>query len=320
MGECVSALNQTTGLDGLRRRWFLLAPNVRGAIWILVHVAVITVMVVFVKLVGRDVPTIELVFFRAAVGLLVILPFVLRAGRAAVATKHLDMHVLRALLTFASMMAFYFTFARLPLADATAMIFTMPLFLIVLAALFLGERVRLRRTMATITGFLGVLIVLRPGAVALDPVMLAALTIGLMDAAVAVVVKKLAGTERPVTIIFYLSVFILAFAAVPTAFYWRNPTWLELGLLASIGALTTFAQVFSILAWRIGETTAVAPFIYAQLILAALVGYFLFAEVPDVWTGAGAAVIAASTFYIMRREAKLKAGGRLAADRRPPVG
>ena len=112
----------------------------------------------------------------------------------------------------------------------------------------------------------------------------------------------------------------LAFAAVPTAFYWRNPTWLELGLLEAIGALTTFAQVFSILAWRIGETTAVAPFIYAQLILAALVGYFLFAEVPDVWTGAGAAVIAASTFYIMRREAKLKAGGRLAADRRPPVG
>ena len=306
----MTALEPTTGLERLRRRWFHLAPNVRGAIWILIHVAVITVMVVFVKLLGRDVPTVELVFFRAAIGLLVILPFVIRAGRVAVATEHMGMHLLRALLTFASMMAFYFTFARLPLADATAMVFTMPLFLIVLAVLFLGERVRLRRTAATATGFLGVLIVLRPGGAALDPVMIVALTIGLTDAAVAVVVKKLAGTERPVTIIFYLSLFVLAFAAVPAFFYWRDPTWLELGLLASIGALTTFAQVFSIFAWRIGETTAVAPFIYAQLLLAALVGYLLFAEVPDVWTGVGAAVIAASTFYIMRREAKLKAAGR----------
>ena len=306
----MTALEPTTGLERLRRRWFHLAPKVRGAIWILIHVAVITVMVVFVKLLGRDVPTVELVFFRAAVGLLVILPFVIRAGRVAVATEHMGMHLLRALLTFGSMMAFYFTFARLPLADATAMVFTMPLFLIVLAVLFLGERVRLRRTAATVTGFLGVLIVLRPGGAALDPVMIVALTIGLSDAAVAVVVKKLAGTERPVTIIFYLSLFVLAFAAVPAFFYWRDPTWLELGLLASIGALTTFAQVFSIFAWRIGETTAVAPFIYAQLLLAALVGYLLFAEVPDIWTGVGAAVIAASTFYIMRREAKLKATGR----------
>lgn len=308
-------------LEAARAGWFRLAPNTRGAIWLLCNAVTSTVLIVLVRLVGQDMPTIQLVFLRAAVGVLLVLPFVLRMGPARVLrTDHIAMHGVRAMFTFVSMNCFYYAYAVLPLADATAMIFTMPLFLIVLAVAFLGERVGWRRTSATMAGFLGVVVMLRPGQAAFDPVLLVALAIGFFDACVAVVVKKLSGTERPVTIIFYMAAFTLLFASIPAWLAWQPIAAEQLLLILLIALTTTISQIFTVFAWRVGETTAIAPINYIQLIFAAGVGFLLFAEIPDAYTWTGAAIIIGATLYIMQREARLKRRGVAIAEQRPPAG
>lgn len=304
-----------------REAWFRLPPNSRGAIWLLCNAVVSTVLVVLVKLVGQGMPTIQLVFIRSATGVMLMLPFVLRMGPVSVLrTDHLTMHGVRAMFTFVSMNCFYYAFTVLPLADATAMIFTMPLFLLVLAVAFLGEKVGWRRASATLAGFLGVVVMLRPGEGALDPALLVALAIGFLDACVAVVVKKLSGSEKPITIIFYMAAFTLLFGAVPAWFVWQPVTLMQLGVILLISITTTISQVFTVFAWRVGETTAIAPFNYTQLIFAAGAGFLFFAELPDAYTWIGAAIIIGSTLYIMRREARLKRRGIAIAEDRPPTG
>ncbi|MBT5415094.1 MAG: DMT family transporter [Rhodospirillaceae bacterium] len=307
--------------DTAQAAWFRLPPNSRGAIWLLCNAVVSTVLIVLVRMVGQDIPTIQLVFIRAAVGVMLILPVVLRMGvTSALRTDHIAMHGVRAMFTFVSMNCFYYAYSVLPLADATAMIFTMPLFLLVLAVAFLGERVGWRRASATLAGFLGVVVMLRPGQAAFDPVLLVALAIGFFDACVAVVVKKLSGTEKPVTIIFYMAAFTLLFASIPAWFAWQPVSLEQLVLILLIAVTTTISQIFTVFAWRVGETTAIAPFNYTQLIFAAGAGFLLFAELPDAYTWTGAAIIIGSTLYIMRREARLKRRGAAIAEDRPSTG
>jgi len=146
---------------------------------------------------------------------------------------------------------------------------------------------------------------------------------GLLDALTAVVIKKLALTERLVTMLLYLGLVTTAASIMPAYLVWVQPSAWDLVLLVLITLVTTVSQVFGIFAWRVAEATAIAPFNYTQLLFAGLAGFVIFAEVPDRWTVAGAAVIVASTFYIGRREARLKgsaADAPIAADlsRRDP--
>ncbi|MGH6954269.1 MAG: DMT family transporter, partial [Alphaproteobacteria bacterium] len=255
------------GIDSLRRlggavegRWLRLAPNARGALWTLANCATSTVLVVLVKLVGETIPSFEIVFFRNLFGLALILPVALRMGRRATATARLPLHLARGALSFVNMSCFYYAFSHLPLADATAFSFTMPLFLIGIAALALGEKVRWRRTAATVVGFAGVLVMLRPGQGVIQTAALMALSMGLLDALGAVVIKKLALTERLVTMLLYLGLVTTAASTVPAYLVWVQPSTWDLVLLGLITLVTTVSQAFGIFAWRAGEATAIAPF------------------------------------------------------------
>ncbi|MHA1569414.1 MAG: DMT family transporter, partial [Alphaproteobacteria bacterium] len=120
---------------------------------------------------------------------------------------------------------------------------------------------------------------------------------------VTVIIKKLSETERPVTIMFYFGITSTTVAAIPAAAVWRTPTLSEIALLMLIGALGATAQVCTIRAYRVGEASAITPFDYSRLLFAGLLGVIFFAEIPDLWTLAGAGIIVASTLYIARREA-----------------
>jgi drug/metabolite transporter (DMT)-like permease len=124
---------------------------------------------------------------------------------------------------------------------------------------------------------------------------------------VIVLVKKLSATERNVTILFYFAVITTIVAAVPALFVWQTPTRYELGLLVLVGIAATLGQACSLRAYRAGEATAVVPFDYARLVFAAAYGYLFFAEVPDMWTWIGAAVLVASTLYIALRDIRVGA-------------
>lgn len=286
--------------------WHRLPPNSQGALFMLANALSSVVIMILVRLLGQDISVFELVFFRNIFVLSLCLPFAFRGGRNALKTQHSNLHLARGGISFVAMCCFYWAFSHLPLAESTALMFTMPLFLILLTTLFLGEKVGWRRTSATVAGFLGVVIMLRPGYVAFDPAFLVPLIVGLADAVTAIVIRKLARTDSLLTIMLYMSMTTMVLTIVPTYLTWVTPTAEFLGLLFVMSLLTIVSQFSYVAALRVAEATAVAPVNYIQIVLAGLAGLLLFSEKPSVWTAMGALVIVGSTLYIAQREARLK--------------
>jgi drug/metabolite transporter (DMT)-like permease len=286
--------------------WATLPPNVRGAAWLIVASAVYSLQALIVKTLGQRLDPFEVAFFRCLFGLLAVIPF-LAGTRGYTISGNPWLHILRSVVGVSGMFCGFYAVTHLPLATATAISFTKPLFLIVLAVLFLGEVVRWRRWTATVIGFLGVLVVLRPGSEVFSFAMIIALLGSFFIADVTVLVKKLSQTDRNVTILFYFGVITTLVSAVPAIFVWQTPTGFEWPLLILVGVTAALGQYFSLRSFRIAETTAVMPFDYTRLLFAGLFGYLFFAEVPDGWTLLGCAILIASTLYIAQREMRIGA-------------
>jgi drug/metabolite transporter (DMT)-like permease len=204
-----------------------------------------------------------------------------------------------------AMFCSYYALARIDLADFMALSFTRPLFATVLAVIILHEVVRWRRWSATALGFIGVLIIVRPGTGTFDSAGFFALGEAFSIAFLVTLVKRLPARETTIGMMFWFGAFA-SLMALPTALWsWRWPTPEEWLLLLIIGALGALAQSFWIRAFRCGDASLVAAFDYLRLPLGAFVGLVWFAEVPTVWTLVGAIVIVGSTIYIARREAAL---------------
>ena len=281
-----------------------LAPNLRGALWVLCAAVCFTLMGTLVKLLGREFDSFQLAFFRALFGLLAVVPFILRGGGAAMRTTRPILHLVRAVGGTAAMFCGFYALTHLSFADAVSISYARTLFLIPLAVMFLGEVVRKRRWTATGIGFLGVLIMLRPGD-DIAPATFVAIFGAFVVAGVTVMIKKLSETERPETLIFYFGCISTTAALLPALAVWRSPGLDDLALLMLVGAAGAIGQYCIIRGYKTGEATAVIPFDYARLLFAGAIGIIVFAETPDAWTLTGAMVIVASTLYIALREARL---------------
>lgn len=288
-----------------RLRW--LPANARGALWMLLAAAVWATNDALVKALGRTIDPLQISLFRCFFGGLTILPFILATtGTLAFRTSRLGGHIVRSAAGYIAMVLSWYSVIHLPLADATALGFTRPLFMVVLAVLFLHEVVRWRRWTATAIGFLGVLVMARPGLETLNLGLAAAISGAFFVALVSVMIKSLAATERPTTIIFYFGVLSSLMGLGPALLVWKQPTPLEFAILVFIGAAGSLGQYFTIRAFRIADATAVDPFDYVRLLYATLFGFLFFAEIPDAYTLVGAAIIIASTYYIARRQDRLQ--------------
>ncbi|MEM7653571.1 MAG: DMT family transporter, partial [Pseudomonadota bacterium] len=255
---------------------------------------------------GPALDSFQIAFFRCLFGLLALMPWIIQGGGFAVfKTDRLGLQLIRAIVGVGAMTSFFYALARAPLADVTAISFAKPLFVVLLAVFFLSEKVRWRRWTATAVGFLGVVIMLRPGQDGFDPVLLVALMGSFLVACAVIFVKKMTKTETTLTMLAYFGIISSLVTLIPALLVWRDPTLTQWGMLLVIGSLGVLSQSFIIRAFRCGEASAVAPFDYTRLIFAAVFGFFLFAEIPDIWTLGGASIIVAATFYIARREASL---------------
>jgi len=300
-------MSETVVNAGLRTRWLRLSGNTRGALWMLASGVGFSVMAVGIKLLGHRLENFQIGFFRVVIGFLAILPFVAGSGGlATLQTRHAGVHFVRAVFGLLAMYCSYYAIARMPLADYTGLSFTKPLFATLLAIVILGETVRWRRWTATLVGFLGVLVMVRPGAGTIQPAALAALTDSFSVAFLVTLVKRLPATETPLTMLFYFGLFATVMSIGPAIYSWQWPTALEWLLLIGVGVLGALSQMFWIRAFRAGEASAVAPFDYLRLPMAATLGFVGFSELPTLWTFVGAAVIVASTLYIAHREAQLR--------------
>jgi drug/metabolite transporter (DMT)-like permease len=246
----------------------------------------------------------QIVFLRSSFLALFILPAAL--ARGGVATRRPLAHFGRSLVGLGGFVCMLYAIAHAPLADVTALTFTKQLFMIPLAIVLLGEAVGWHRWGAVIVGFMGVLVMVRPGDAAFDWALLAALGNGFLTAWVAIVLKQLSRTERPETMVFYFGFFSALMMAVPAALNWTWPSAFDWGILIAASLLGTFGQSFTVRGWAAGDASVMAPMGYVYLIHVALLGFFIFGEIPTLWTFLGSAVIITATLYIALRESRTR--------------
>jgi drug/metabolite transporter (DMT)-like permease len=275
-------------------------------LWMLLAAATLAAMGAVLKYAAVGLPLGVVLFFRMALSLVPLAPWLARCGWVGVATKRLGFHFLRATVNLCGLGLFIFALTRLTLADITAISFTKPLWVIIVAFVILGEVVGWRRGTATVIGFLGVLIMARPAA-DFDPVMPVALAWSFTGGLTLIFVKKLSTTEPPARIVFYYGAFGTLLSAVPALLTWQTPTPDQFFWLCTSAVLAALGQLCAARALSLGDATVVAPIEFSKLPVAAVLGFLVFAERPSVWTFVGTGVIFAATFYIARREAQIKA-------------
>jgi drug/metabolite transporter (DMT)-like permease len=259
-----------------------------------------------IRQVGDGLHPFEIAFFRNLFAVLPLMPWFVRYGMQPLRTERASLHFMRGLLNVFAMLTFFSALTLIPLAQVTALSFTAPLFGTVLAVVFLREVVRVRRIVALVAGFVGAIVILRPGLVGIETGSLLVLFSAVAWSVTMIVIKVLSRTESSVTITAYMAIFMTPLTLLPALFYWRWPDGEQLVWLVAIGILGSLGQLSVAQAFREAEASVVMPLDFMKLLWAALLGYLAFAEVPDVWVGAGGTMIAASASYIAYRESRLK--------------
>lgn len=292
--------------QSLYAAWTRLPVVSRGCALMLLSTLMFAGMHAAIRHTTQFVPPVEVAFFRNLFGLLVILPMLMRYGAVVFRTQRPMLHVQRAVLNVLSMLAFFIGLSMTPIARATALSFTAPLFTALLGVVFLGEVFRWRRWTAILVGFIGALVILRPGTQALDTGSLLIIASSLLWSIAVIDIKLLARTESSMTITAWVTVLLTFLTAVPAIMVWQTPPLEMWGWLVFIGVIGTLGQLVVTEALKLADTTALMPFDFMKLIWAALLGAFLFAERPDVYTWIGAGIVFGSSLYIAWREAVVR--------------
>ncbi|MCC7425713.1 MAG: DMT family transporter [Alphaproteobacteria bacterium] len=290
-----------------------MTDTLRGAILVVVATLLFSIETVFVKMLAGEVPIAVLILLRSWAQLVWVLPSFARHGLRILRTDRLGLQLLRGFFSLFAWTAHYYAFSYLPISTATVLTFTSALFTTALAGPVLGEHVGWRRWSAAIVGFMGVLIVLRPGILPIGLPVLASLAAALLGCAIGLTTKALARTERTDTIMAYVGLVLVAGTTPVGVMEWVWPTpwqWLLLGTMAPLGALGLQLWIGGL---RLGDASAYAPLQYLRLVYAEIAGVFIFTEYPDRWSIVGAMVVVASAAYITQREAMLARRARLAA-------
>jgi len=295
-----------------------LSGNLRGIILMLISTVAFAAMHAAVRHLSGELHPFEIAFFRNAFGLLVLAPWFLRYGLAPLRTGRLPLHGLRAGLNIIAMLAFFYALSITPLARVTSLSFTVPIFATLLAMVVLGEVVRLRRWVAMFCGFVGTLIILRPGLAELDQGSLLVLLSAALWACTLIVIKVLSRTDSSITITCYMVVFMAPLSLVPALWVWQWPTGQQLLWLVAIGVVGTLGQLIMTQALKEAETSVVMPFDFFKMIWASMLGFLFFAEVPTVFIWIGAGIIFVSTSYIAYREHKVTRARPPQSVARPP--
>jgi drug/metabolite transporter (DMT)-like permease len=237
-------------------------------------------------------------------GFILMIPVLLRLEKLRPSTKTLGLHVSRGLLHAVGVSLWFFAMARIPIAEVTALGFLSPIFTTLGAALFLGEKLRIRRIGAVLIGFGGTLVILRPGFEAISIGSLAQVAAAPVFAGSFLIAKKLTQSESSTSIVAYLSIIVTVILLPPALLSWRAPTLAEWTLLFFVAALATAGHLTMVKAFESAEITVTQPAQFLQLVWATLLGLLVFGEQPVIWTWVGGAIIVASATYIAHRESR----------------
>ena len=274
-----------------------------GILYIIAAVFVFAVINALVKYEEETWPVIDVLFFRCVFALIFSLGLVARHGGIAMLKTNRPLeHLGRSALQFISMTSIYIAFHLMPLADAVAITFSNPLFLTVLSIPVLGEKVGRHRWGAVIVGFIGVLIMVQPGAGVFSLAALLALVNASVGASVTIALRRMSLTEHAVTLCTYQALGTTVLSTLLLPFGWVTPTWQGMIGLAAIGLASGLGQFLWTQAFRLAPAAVLAPFNYTTMIWAIGFGYFMWGEMPTSMVLLGTAVVVGSGLYILYRE------------------
>lgn len=259
---------------------------------------------VAVRYLGTSMNPVQAAFIRYCFGIVLILPLLSRAGVMSLDRDRLGFHALRGLLHGGGVILWFLAMSRIPISEVTALGFTTPIFVTLGAAVFLSERLKPYRVAAVLLGFIGALLILRPGLRVIDIGALAQLGAAPLFACSYLMAKSATRREASSMIVILLSVFCTLTLALPALMVWRTPTLEELLLLGLTALLATSGHYCMTRALEAAEVSAVQPFTFLQLVWATILGLILFDEHPDVWIWIGGAVIVASATWMAQQEVR----------------
>ena len=281
----------------------------RGIAYLLGAMLLLPVMDGLAKVLTARYPVLQVSWARFFFALLVLLPFARGLSlRALLLPDQLGLQLARSIFQVAAVSLFFLTISYLPLADSLALAFLYPMITVALAALLLGEHVDARRWLTVAVGFLGAIVIIRPGFGVFQPASLLGLGTSFVFAAVIILTRKLAGTAPPAVILIWGTLVgaVLTTLLVPTV--WVTPSLADLGVMLALGAIGAVGHMLLLRAYEMAKASVLAPLGYVEMISAVAVGWLVFGDFPDAMTWLGIAIIVASGVYLALGTPRLRGG------------
>ena len=290
-------------------------PSQNKAIaYTLISIFFFSFMGIFIRKSCESIHIFEVIFFRNLLACIIIIPLMYSAGLTAFKMYRPGLLIWRAIFVSLGMFAGFSALTLIPLAQATAISFTTPIFVTILAIFLFGEIIKFRRIAAILVGFIGMLIIVQPGVESISLGVILAFVGAFFHSINLLIVKKLTAFERPNTIIVWMVIMLVPISFVPAIFVWEWPnalTWFYLWCLAICG---TIGHSFFTRAYSLAQITSLQPFQFIKLPMIAFLAWIIFSEVPEYWTWLGGAIIFSSTVYITNREAKIDKSKIVSSD------
>jgi len=275
-----------------------------GILWMTVAGLLFVGVTGVVRYIGTDIPPVEAAFIRYLFGTLLLIPLIIRLKPKFPTGKKLALFSARGLAHAIAVSLWFYAMARIPITEVIAIGYTAPIYVTIGAALFLGERLRFFRVLAVIAGFLGMLVILRPGFQPLQAGAIAQLISAPVFAASFIMAKTLTRDEKPILIVVMLSIFCTIALAPGALMQWQTPSIHDSAWLALVALLATLGHYAQTRAYQAAPITATQPVWFLQLVWGALLGWFAFAEAVDPFVFLGAGIIITAVTYISHREAR----------------
>ena len=264
-----------------------------------------TLMGTFIKLAQEELNVFTTGFLRFFFGFLIITPYILKTKFEVFSTKNLKIHILRSALNLPAMLLGFAALAMLPLEKMTAIHFIVPIIVTILAVIFLKEKIYLYRSIALVMGFLGMLIILRPGIIDISIGIYMALISSLIWSVVIILTKKVSKDDSAITILSHQYVYMTLFSFPLVIYFWDQPSLKTIIFILCAAMSGTILHIALNHAYKLVDVTMTQPYSFLGLVVSSIIGYFVFSDKPDFYTWLGASVIFCGVLLISYRELQL---------------
>lgn len=284
-----------------------------GAFLIILSELAILATGMIIKTISSDVSIEQIVFIRNLFGLFILIPWLIRKGISRLETKHIGLHISRSLVGLSAMVCLFYSWGHLPLAQASLLKQTSPIFIPIFAFFWIQESIGWKTIVAIVIGFLGVVLIINPGATHLNAVIIIALIGAMLAGFAKVLVRKMSVTETPGRMVFYFTLIGTIISAIPALLSWESLSWIQIGSLGGIAIFSTIGQLAMSKAYSHAPAGQLGPYTYTSVAFAALFGWLIWGEVLDNKTLIGIMIIVLAGVLAMtdRRISMIKSEQKL---------